>query len=331
MVKIITPECRLWTITIFALLSITAFLITPFIGMENISPKMLWQDLPSIHNIFWNIRVPRVITAWLIGAMLALSGMVFQAILRNSLAEPFTLGIASGSALGAAIYIHSGISFSLWLFSGLSFAAFIGAMLITFLIYSLNKNALESVSRLLLVGVILSFFCSSLVMIMQAIGRPQDSYRLMQWMMGTIANVGYSEIGSLVIVMIISTFIIALLTPKLNLLNAGHTIAITRGIQPAYIFVPLFFLVSLMMGTMIAVSGPIGFVGLVIPHIARQLIGNDHRYLWIAVIFLGGGTLVIADLAARLLFAPSELPVGVITALLGAPFFILILIKDKKN
>ena len=172
MVKVITPQRRLWMIAIFALLSISAFLITPFIGMENISPKMLWQDLPAIHNIFWNIRVPRVITAWLIGAMLALSGMVFQAILRNSLAEPFTLGIASGSALGAAIYIHSGISFSLWIFSGLSFAAFIGAMLITFLIYSLNKNALESVSRLLLVGVILSFFCSSLVFIMQAIGRP---------------------------------------------------------------------------------------------------------------------------------------------------------------
>ena len=175
MVKVITPQRRLCVIIIFAWLSISAFLITPFIGLENISPKMLWQDLPAIHNIFWNIRVPRVITAWLIGAMLAISGMVFQAILRNPLAEPFTLGVASGGALGAAIYIHSGISFTLWLFSGLSFAAFFGAILITFLIYSLNKNALESVSRLLLVGVILSFFCSSLVMIMQAIGRPQDS------------------------------------------------------------------------------------------------------------------------------------------------------------
>lgn len=326
-----TTSHRLIFIACFAFISIAALIITPFIGMENISPKMLWQDLPAIHNIFWNIRVPRVMTAWLIGAMLALSGMVFQAILRNPLAEPFTLGIASGSALGAAIYIHTGITFSFWLFSGLSFAAFIGATLITFLIYSLNKNTLESVSRLLLVGVILSFFCSSLVMVMQAIGRPQDSYRLMQWMMGTIANVSYHEIGSLLIVMFISTITIALFTPKLNLLSAGHTIAITRGINPTYTFIPLFFLVSLMMGTMIAVSGPIGFVGLVIPHIARQLIGHDHRYLWLAVIFLGGGILVLADLAARLLFAPSELPVGVITALLGAPFFILILIKDKKN
>lgn len=322
---------RLLMLIIFALLSLSALLITPFFGLENFSPKMLWEDLPAVHNIFWNIRAPRAITAWLIGAMLAISGMVFQAILRNPLAEPFTLGIASGSALGAAIYIHSGITFSIWLFSGLSLAAFIGAILITSLIYTLNKNALESVSRLLLVGIILSFFCSSLVMVMQAIGRPQDSYRLMQWMMGTIANVGYNEIASLLIIMSISTVIIALFTPKLNLLSAGHTIAITRGIQPSFVFIPLFFLVSLMMGAMIAISGPIGFVGLIVPHIARKLIGNDHKYLWIAVIFLGGFILVLADLIARLLFSPSELPVGVITALLGAPFFILILIKDKKN
>lgn len=322
---------RWMVIAIVAILSIASLIITPFIGLENFTPNMLWQDLPAVHNIFWNIRMPRAITAWLIGAMLAISGMVFQAILRNPLAEPFTLGIASGSALGAAIYIHSGITFSLWLFSGLSFSAFIGAILITSLIYSLNRNTLESVSRLLLVGIILSFFCSSLVMVMQAIGRPQDSYRLMQWMMGTIANVGYNEIYSLLIVMIISTLIIALFTPKLNLLSAGHTIAITRGIQPAFIFIPLFFLVSLMMGTMIAISGPIGFVGLIVPHVTRKLIGHDHRYLWIGVVFLGGLLLVLADLIARLLFAPSELPVGVVTALLGAPFFILILIKDKKN
>lgn len=326
-----TNHNRLFILIIFALLSFAALSATPFFGIENFTPNMLWQDLPAVHNIFWNIRVPRAITAWLIGAMLAISGMVFQAILRNPLAEPFTLGIASGSALGAAIYIHSGITFSLWLFSGLSLAAFIGAISITFLIYSLNRNTLDSVSRLLLVGIILSFFCSSLVMVMQAIGRPQDSYRLMQWMMGTIANVGYSEIYSLFIVMIISTAIIAALTPKLNLLSAGHTIALTRGVQPAYIFVPLFFLVSLMMGMMIAISGPIGFIGLIVPHVARKLIGNDHKYLWIAVMFLGGFLLVLADLVARLLFAPSELPVGVITALLGAPFFILILIKDKKN
>lgn len=331
MVKQITPKRRFWTLVTFGIMSILALLITPFLGLENLTPNMLWEDLPAIHNIFWNLRVPRVITAWLIGAMLAISGMVFQAILRNPLAEPFTLGIASGSALGAAIYIHSGIIFSFWVFSGLSLAAFVGATLITYLIYILNRNALESVSRLLLVGVILSFFCSSLVMIMQAIGRPQDSYRLMQWMMGTIANVSYSEISSLVLVMVISTIAIALVTPKLNLLSAGHTIALTRGIQPSYTFIPLFFLVSLMMGTMIAVSGPIGFVGLVVPHIVRQLIGNDYRYLWIGVILLGGFVLVTADLVARLLFAPSELPVGVITALLGAPFFILILIKDKKN
>lgn len=326
---VISKQYRIITLIILGLLSFSSLLITPFIGLENINPTKLWQDFPAIHNIFWNIRVPRVLTAWLIGAMLAISGMVFQAILRNPLAEPFTLGIASGSALGAAIYIHAGLSFSLWVFSGLSFAAFIGAIAITSLIYYLNKSRLESVSRLLLVGVILSFFCSSFVMILQAIGKPQDSYRLMQWMMGTIANINYSEIISLVIVMSISTLIIALLTPKLNLLSAGHTIAITRGVQPSYIFIPLFFLVSLMVGTMVAASGPIGFVGLVVPHITRRLIGNDHRYLWMAVILLGGFVLVIADLVARLLFAPSELPVGVITALLGAPFFIFILLKDK--
>ena len=139
-------------------LSLASIIVTPFFGLENIHPSVLWQDAPALHNIFWNLRVPRTLAAWMIGAMLAISGMVFQAILRNPLAEPFTLGIASGSALGAAIYIHSGIVFSLWFFSGLSFAAFIGATVITSLISTLNNNALESISRLLIVGVILRFF-----------------------------------------------------------------------------------------------------------------------------------------------------------------------------
>lgn len=312
-------------------LSLSSLVITPFLGLEHYSPAILWHDDPTIQNIFWHLRVPRVLTAWLIGSMLALSGMVFQALLRNPLAEPFTLGIASGGALGAAIYIHAGFAFSLWLFSGIAIAAFLGALIITFLIYALNHQAFESLSRLLLIGVILSFFCASIIQIIQAIGKPQDSYRLMQWIMGSIANVSYHEIISLSFVMVIGTIIIALLTPKLNLLSAGYTIALTRGIEPQYIFIPLFFLVSLMMGVMIAVSGPIGFVGLIVPHIARKLIGQDHRFLWIAVVLLGGFILVMADLAARLLFAPSELPVGVITALLGAPFFILILIRDKKR
>lgn len=315
---------------LLVIISLATLCIFPFLGVENLSPCLLFDGDASHAQIFWQLRVPRVLTAWLMGAMLALSGLVFQAILRNPLAEPFTLGIASGGALGAAIYIHLGLSLSLTAFSGLSLFAFMGAMVITFAIYLLNRHALESVTRLVLVGVIFSFFCSSIVMVMQTIGRPQDSYRLLQWMMGAISHVTFTEIIPLAFMMLISTLIIALLSPRLNVLSAGHIIAKTRGVEPKYVFIPLFILVSLMMGMMIAISGPIGFVGLVVPHIARQLIGTDHRYLWSATLCLGGALLVISDWMARVLFAPAELPVGVITALFGAPFFIFILIKDKK-
>ncbi|ELV08992.1 Hemin transport system permease protein hmuU [Wohlfahrtiimonas chitiniclastica SH04] len=318
------------SLLLLAILSVSVLVIAPFLGLENLSPRAIFDTDAGSAQIFWQLRVPRVLTAWLMGAMLALSGLVFQAILRNPLAEPFTLGIASGGALGAAIYIHLGLSLSLSLFSGLSLFAFMGAMVITFAIYLLNRHALESITRLVLVGVIFSFFCSSLVMVMQAVGRPQDSYRLMQWMMGSISHVTVTEILPLSVIMFISTVIIALLSPRLNVLSAGHIIAKTRGVEPKYVFIPLFILVSLMMGVMIAISGPIGFVGLVVPHVVRRLIGADHRYLWIAALLLGGALLVIADWMARVLFAPAELPVGVITALFGAPFFIFILIKDKK-
>ena len=116
MVAPISAHRRFYTLCIFVVLSLASIIVTPFFGLENIHPSVLWQDAPTLHNIFWNLRVPRTLAAWMIGAMLAISGMVFQAILRNPLAEPFTLGIASGSALGAAIYIQSGIVFSLWFF-----------------------------------------------------------------------------------------------------------------------------------------------------------------------------------------------------------------------
>ncbi len=325
-----TPFKRNFLLVCIWLGSLSALCIVPFLGLEHFSiSQVLNNDQPIIQKIFWEIRVPRVITAWCIGCILAVSGMTFQALLRNALAEPFTLGIASGSALGASLYIHLGLTFHFWIFSGVSLFAFIGAFSTLLLIFIVNRDYAHSMTRLLLVGVILSFLYGSILMILQAIGNPKDAYRVMQWMMGSISSVGMIEVIPLAMITLIGTFLIALYTPKLNLMSAGFTTALTRGVNPNAISITLFIVVSVMIGVAISLSGPIGFVGLIVPHVMRTLIGQDHRYLWIGVCGLGGGLLVVSDLIARLAFAPSELPVGVITTLLGAPFFLWVLLKMR--
>jgi iron complex transport system permease protein len=268
--------------------------------------------------------------AFIAGAGLSLCGMVFQAMFRNPLATPFTLGVASGASLGAALFVFFGLSFSVIGIDGTSFAAFIGALVsISFVYYLSRFRSQFSTETLLLTGVALSFFFSSLILFIQYLSNITDSFRILRWLMGSLSIVGYHDILQLLPFVTICIAVILWLSRELNLLMAGDDIALSRGVNIKAVRLSLFFVTSLCVGAIVALCGPIGFVGMMVPHICRLLIGNDHRWLIPATLLFGGGFLILCDTLARLIIAPAEIPVGVITTLLGGPFFIWLLIKSR--
>lgn len=311
---------RLWGIIFISLILL---LTMPMFGLTFLTP---WGEGSQI---FWQMRVPRSLAAWLIGAGLSVSGLVFQAILRNPLAEPFTLGVAAGASLGASVFIYLGLSFTLGIISGISIFAFLGALLTTFIIYQVNFRTGHSPIKLLLVGVILTFFISSILMLLQSLGKSSSALAMMSWMMGRLSFISLTDLLQLAGVSLLGLGIIYTFRVSLNLLQQGEDVALTRGINSARVMGILFITVSLMTGVFVALAGPIGFVGMVIPHVAKRVLGSDHRPLFWAVFFLGGATLVVADTLGSVVLRPAEIPVGVITAILGAPFFLYILLKGS--
>ncbi len=319
---------------LFSLLALLVLALTPFIGMEKIPfDTILNFDSSNIHSdIFWRIRVPRILIAFISGSALAISGMAFQAMFRNALATPFTLGVSSGAAFGAALYVKIGFIFSLLGISGQTLFAFAGALVSIMLVYILSKVKKGfPVGTMLLAGVAINFFFSSFILFIQFISDFTNSFRIIRWLMGGFEVIGYSDIYNVIPFIIIETIIIILLSTELNLLTLGEDVAVSRGVSLSKVKNILFFATSLMVSGVISVVGPIGFVGMMVPHISRLIIGADHRYLVLLNIIFGGAFLVLCDTLSRILIAPAEIPVGVITALLGGPFFIWLLIKSSNN
>ncbi|UNM95241.1 iron ABC transporter permease [Ignatzschineria rhizosphaerae] len=313
-----------WVMIVIVSMSLLSLIIAPMFGLTFLTPWSQGSD------IFWQMRVPRTLAAWLVGAGLSLSGLVFQAILRNPLAEPFTLGVAAGASLGAAIYIYFGVTLTLGVISGISFFAFIGAGLITVMIYQVNFRSGHSPFKLLLMGVILTFFISSILMLLQSLGKSSSALAMMSWMMGRLSFVSLMDLYQLLGVTILCFALIYRYLPELNLLQQGEVVALSRGVNSGRVMGLLFLIVSLMTGVFVAIAGPIGFVGMVIPHVSRKLLGADHRRLFLAVIFLGGFVLVVADTLGSMILKPAEIPVGVVTAIFGAPFFLFVLLREGR-
>jgi iron complex transport system permease protein len=278
--------------------------------------------------VFWRIRIPRVIVAFLAGAGLAVSGTTFQAMFRNPLAEPFTLGVASGASLGAAIAINLRLAFIVAGISTVSIAAFLGAVLVVAFVYGLTRLRRGfSATSMLLAGVAVSFFCSSLILLVQYLSDFTQTFRMLRWVMGGLESViSLPQIGGLLVFVLAGSLVVFSLTHELNLLSTGEELAASRGVALTSTKIGLFAAASLMVGAIVALCGPIGFVGLMAPHICRLLIGPDHRWLTPATALFGGAFLVGCDAVARTVLAPAELPVGIITALLGGPFFIWLLL-----
>lgn len=319
-------------LAILLFIAMATLLLSPFFGQGG------WTSLTSIvagedrvtSDIFWKIRVPRVLTAFLAGWALAISGMAFQALFRNPLATPYTLGVSSGASFGSALYVLSGASFAMLGISGSMLAAFLGAGLSIFLVYGLTLARKGfSTYTMLLAGVAVSFFFSSLILFLQYLSNFTQMFRILRWLMGGFETVGYRSVYSILPFAVAGSAIILILTRELNLLATGDDLASSRGVSVKRTRHWLFFATSLMVGAVVSICGPIGFVGMMAPHICRLLIGADHRWLAPATVLFGGLFLSLCDTLGRTLIAPAEIPTGVITALLGGPFFIWLLLRGR--
>ena len=314
------------------LLIVTALLVSPFLGFKLMSWGDVFNTQSREHTIFWQIRVPRVIVSTLAGAGLALCGLVFQAMLRNPLVSPFTLGVTAGASLGASFYIWAGLGFSLLGISGISVFSFLGACLSILFVWSLSRMGRgNSMTTMLLAGVVVSFFFASFIIFLQYLSSVQQALRISRWLMGGIYVFGYEAVFDLLPFILLGSLFIWAWAFELNILTTGEELATSRGVNVQQLIKLLFFLVSLMIGNIVAVCGPIAFVGIMVPHMCRLILGGDHRVLVPGTFLFGGLFLTLCDTLARTLIAPAEIPVGVITALLGGPFFLWLLVRRSSQ
>ncbi len=272
--------------------------------------------------ILLRIRLPRIALAGLVGFALSLGGVVFQALLRNPLADPFILGVSSGAAFGAILGIFLGLGLGL----GVPVLSFGGALLTVWLVMALGSRRMgfES-STILLTGVIVNAFFTAIIMFFIATVADARLHAMLFWLYGDLSQSRFGPLLILAPIVLLASVILYGFAPQLNLITAGEETASQLGVEVGRAKKTCFLIVSLVVGLVVSFSGLIGFVGLIVPHLARMAFGSDHRLL-IPVSCLGGaGFLIAADTLARTLISPNELPVGVITAFLGAPFFILLM------
>lgn len=284
-------------------------------------------DPASIANtIIWQIRLPRVILAAAVGATLSLGGLVFQALLRNPLAEPYILGISGGSAIGAIIGMLAGFS----PFPGVALSAFMGSMIVLLLVLSLaSRQSTLGKDSLLLGGVMMNAFCGAVIMFLISITQTSEVHQILFWLMGDFTLSSIDRLPILIAVLP-CFFIIFLLARPMNLLLMGRDSASTMGVNVPAVTMALLLATSFMVSIVVCQSGLVGFVGLVIPHIFRLILGPDHRLLVPSCLLGGGSYLIICDLLARTLPSEGEMPVGIITALVGAPLFIFLLWRARQ-
>ncbi len=280
------------------------------------------------HRIYWESRFPRTVFAMLVGAGLSLCGMVFQALFRNPLATPYTLGVASGASFGAALStLCAGSMVSLFLGQPASvWFAFGGAMLAMSVVYVLSLSRDVSSERMLLAGVAVNFFFSSMILFLQYISDPSQTFRMLRYTMGGFDTATTATIAQVAPIVLGGSAILLLLGRTLNVIVTGNDRAVALGIDIHKLRTGLFLLTSIMIGAMVAVAGPIGFVGIMVPHICRFFTGPDHRFLAPATFLFGAFFLAVCDTIACTALGVGNLPVGIITSMLGGPFFIVLLV-----
>lgn len=280
--------------------------------------------------ILVQVRLPRLLLGLLVGACLASVGVVLQALLRNPLADPYVLGVSSGAALGVALAILLGMGTTFLALSVLPLCGFAGGLLSLVVVYRMAVSyGRLPIHSLLLAGVILNAIFSALIMFVTSIMEPNRSVGTMTWLMGTLTAPSYPALAVLALYLMVGLFLLLRQARVLNVLTLGEESARSLGIETEQVKRRVYVVSSLITGAVVSVSGMIGFVGMVIPHAVRLMLGADHRLLLPASALVGGMYLMTADTVARTLLAPTEIPVGIVTALAGGPFFIYLLVWRK--
>lgn len=293
-------------------------------------PQILADKESMEYGVLFYIRIPRTLLGFAIGGSLSLAGAILQGIYRNPLVEPYTLGISGGASLGVTFAIVSGLHLLNILF--LPLAGFIGAFTTIFLVYTLSlKKGLLSVNRMLLIGVMISFVSSSFVMFLMSVTAVENIHGIVFWTMGALNESNTAMIWAMVIMSIVCLFVAYLFVMPLNALRLGEEKARHLGINSNVIIRILFVVTSILTGACIAVGGVVGFVGLVIPHIVRLFVGSDYRIMLVSSFLSGSVFLILCDVIARTIISPNELPIGVITGIVGGVVFIVLLSRSQKR
>ncbi len=315
-------------IVVFGLLML---LVLPFVGVIKIDLQGLFEDSPGSF-IFWQLRVPRTLLAFMVGSMLALAGMIFQNIFRNSLATPYTLGVSSGAAAATVFAIKLKISIAFLGLNGIYFYGFAGALVSIFIILGIAKIVKSfSIYTLLMSGIALNFFFSSNILLVQYLVKYTETVSVLRWLMGGLTVTGYSEIVFLFPLYLFFVILIFSIKNELMLISGGDQFAHSKGLNVKKFRIFIFVTVAFLVGVVVSIAGPIGFVGLIVPHISRLIFKNNFKLLTFFTLFIGGLLLVLTDFLARILIPPVEIPVGIITAFMGTPFFLFILISKLKK
>lgn len=302
--------------------------------MYKITGREFPAQYPESWNvILFNIRLPRVLLGSLVGMTLAVAGAVFQALFRNPLADPYLIGVSSGASFGATIAIYFVWQFSWGGFNAISIAAFVGALLTMFTIYGLSRVGKRTpVTILILAGVALgSLLTAGTTFLMFTARDAYQTIHTLGWLFGSLSTARWSEITGILPYLVAGFIFLGIFSHRLNVLQLDEHQAQALGINVEQTKLLIIFVTTLATAAAVAVSGIIGFVGLVVPHIVRLIWGPDHRYLLPMSGLVGAAGLILADSLARTIFAPRELPIGIVTALIGAPFFLYLLRKQKRD
>ena len=310
---------------LFVTLSLCLLIIAPFFGQMELDVSKIGDFASMEHKLFWDLRVPRVVVAFFTGALLALSGLLFQSIFRNPMSTPFTLGVASGATLGTAFAIVFGFV------SLVAFFGFLGALLTIVILFGITSRvkAYET-STLLLVGIALSFFYSAALMVLFYLSDETQSYEIVRFTMGSLDVVGFASATPIVIVSILLLLVAKNYKREIKLLLTSYENAFLKGVEVKRVNTILLFCVSVAIGVAVSITGPIGFVGLIVPHILKIIYKKSADKLFVQTFFYGGIFLVFCDLISRNLNTASDIPIGVVTSFLGGPFFIYLLVGRKR-
>ena len=318
--SLLTPARCLLRVAVYAVPCLVVVCLAPLVGSQRTTAEILWQ-----------LRVPRVVLGLLAGGTLAVVGASLQVILRNPLATPYTLGVTGGGALGAVVAISiPGLAFAVGPLSTVQVFALAGCGATLLLIYVFARRAQGiSMPMLLLAGVTIGILCGALMLLVRYLANPNLLVAMDRWVMGGLDVVGYRALGSLAPFLLPGLGLLALQVPTLNHLSLGEEMAAGHGVDVAAVHREVFLGAGLATAAVVSVTGPIGFVGLIVPHAVRRLSGFDHRVVLPASFLLGGAFLIACDALARIVVAPSEMPVGILTALIGGPIFIHILLRRR--